>query len=354
MTIQGTVIWMAIILVSVIVHEMGHALTAIFFGQEASIELVGFGGVTNRIGGKTKLWQEFIIVLNGPLAGLTLGGVAWWLLQRMNPEQTHSLLGYAAIVTFWVNVMWTILNLLPVQPLDGGKLLSIVLESIFGLRGTKIALFISLLASAAFGIFFFSIQAYFAGAIFLLLCYESWRSWKTTLAVTEQDQNFILQQKLKEAESDMRNGQTDEALSKLERIREFAKSGLIYHLATEYAGTLLANKGDVKGAYAMLEPISDKLSPVALRLLHQLAYSQGQWKEAITIGDRAYQSLPSYEIAIVNALCHSILGHVRPAIGWLQCAIREGVPNLQEVLDKREFDVIRQDPSFQQFQKKSI
>src|SRR4051812_20886609 len=74
--ILGTSIWIGIIFVSVLVHEYGHALTAIFFGQKAQIDLVAMGGITQRHGSKLKLWQDFIIVLNGPLAGLCLGLLA--------------------------------------------------------------------------------------------------------------------------------------------------------------------------------------------------------------------------------------------------------------------------------------
>jgi stage IV sporulation protein FB len=352
-SVEGTLIWMAIIVISVLVHEFGHALTAIAFGQKAQIELVGFGGVTQRKGGKTRLWQEFIIVLNGPLAGLLLAGIAYLGWNALHASYSNSLASVILRDTIAINIFWTIINLLPVQPLDGGKLLSIILESMFGLRGAKISLFISLIVSAMFGLFFFSIQAFLAGAIFFLLSFESWRSWKSTLVITEQDQNFILQHMLKDAERAMRNGNQDEALTMLERIRDFAKSGLIYMTATEHTAAILAEKGDFKAAYAMLEPLSSKLSPQALRLLHELAYRQGEWKEAITLGDRAFQFSPNYQVAVINALCHSILGHARPAVGWLQCAIREGVPNLQEILAKREFDAIRGDPSFQQFKNRS-
>jgi len=70
--IQGTLIWMVVIIASVLVHEFGHALTALFFGQKVRVQLVAFGGMTERQGPKLKLWQEFLITLNGPLAGLMM------------------------------------------------------------------------------------------------------------------------------------------------------------------------------------------------------------------------------------------------------------------------------------------
>lgn len=350
-SILGTSIWIGIVFVSVLVHEYGHALTAVFFGQKAQIDLVAMGGVTQRHGGKLKLWQDFIVVLNGPLAGLSLGILAYITRRNFFAPDSTSMIADVLLITFYVNVFWTIINLVPVQPLDGGKLLGIILESIFGLRGVKIALFISMILSVFLGLLFFSLHNVLAGVIFMMLAFEGYRSWKQSLSVTEQDQNLILQHLLKEAERDMQHGYKEAALNKLQRIRDLAKSGIIYINASEYAAALLAEKGSLKEAYDILMPLSHKLSADSLRLLHQLAYRQGQWQEAVALGTRSYQTIPNYETALINAFCLAILGEVRPAIGWLQCAVKEGLPNLKEILHQREFDNIRNDPLFQKLER---
>ena len=116
--------------------------------------------------------------------------------------------------------------------------------------------------------------------------------------------------------------------------------------ASENAAQILAGKGEFSEAYKILEPLYTKLSPPGLKLLHQLAYRQEFLGGASQLGDRVYQNTPHYEIALMNAISHSLLGHVRPAIGWLLCTIRDGVPNVQEILSRKEFDPIRSDPSF--------
>src|SRR5271155_1717567 len=75
----GMFIWLGIIFISVLVHEFGHALAALAFGQSSHIDLIAFGGLTTRQGGKLKLWQEFVVVASGPLAGLCLCFAAYWL-----------------------------------------------------------------------------------------------------------------------------------------------------------------------------------------------------------------------------------------------------------------------------------
>ena len=42
----ASVLWMVVITVSVLVHEMGHALTGRAFGQRVKITLTAFGGLT--------------------------------------------------------------------------------------------------------------------------------------------------------------------------------------------------------------------------------------------------------------------------------------------------------------------
>jgi stage IV sporulation protein FB len=343
-------IWAAVILVSVLVHEFGHALTAIAFGQKARIELIGFGGVTQRRGGDSlKLWKEFIIVFNGPLAGLCLAGVCWLLYRKLSMLYPGTPLTYALGIAFEVNVFWTILNLLPVQPLDGGKLLSIFMESLFGLKGIKIALFISLLFAVAFGATFFVMQWYLAGAFFMLFAYESYKSWKESLELTQDDKDAALQHLIKDAESALHRGNKVEALEQFQRIREKSKGGLIYQVATENAAHLLAEQGDLKQAYDMISSLGKKVSSDGINLWHQLAYQFKQWEEAASIGDKAYKIQPNYQTAFINAAANASLGNVKPAIGWLQCSINDGLPNPQQALAGKDFDPIRNDPVFRAY-----
>jgi hypothetical protein len=53
-------------------------------------------------------------------------------------------------------------------------------------------------------------------------------------------------------------------------------------------------------------------------------------------------------------MCYSILGQVRPALGWLQRAINDGLPNIRAILTKKEFDNIRQTPQFRSFFEESL
>lgn len=331
---------------SVLVHEFGHALTAIAFNQRAEIELFGMGGLTLRHGPTLKFWQEFLIVLNGPLAGLLLFFLFYKLRGFLN-ENSNLFVLYAVNVTIFVNFFWTIVNLLPVHPLDGGQLLRIILEATMGIRGVKLAFFMSMLFSSAIAILAFTYREIFLGSLFFILTFESYRSWKSTLSVTDQDHNQEVRQLFQEAEQEMRQGSFELAYQKLQKVRDLSKAGVIYMAATEYMAHILDKLGKFNEAYSLLLPFSNKLNPDALRLLHRLAYKLGRWEEAIALGNRSYQYYPTYETALINAYCHSILGQEKPAIGWLKTAIDEGLPNVSQILKKREFDHIRDNPQFQ-------
>ena len=351
MTLHGTLVWMLVIVGSLLFHEFGHALTAIYFGQKASVQLVAFGGLTTRRGPKLKWWQEFVVILNGPLAGLLLFGIA--LLFKVSLPKAGPLLSYTLQVTMIINFFWSILNLVPVLPLDGGRLLSIGLEGLLGFRGVKLALFLSVLIGGLISFLFFIIRMVLPGAIFMLLAFESFRSWRETMKMNEKDRDEELQKLLEEGRRDFEHGRFDEAMEKLQYVTEEAGRGVLNIAATQLMAAILSEENKSK-AYELLASRKNNLDFEGLRLFHHLAYQTGHLEEAIAIGNAFYQSLPSYETALTNALCCALLEKVQPAVGWLQCALREGVPDLEEVLENQDFDKIRHHPHFQKFIKSLV
>ena len=348
-TILGTGVWAVVILVSVLIHEYGHALTALIFGQTAEINLVGLGGLTKRQGPKLARWQEFLIVFNGPLAGFMIFVVAYQLLGLVGERK--SVLSYGLEVAINVNLFWTLLNLLPVLPLDGGHLLRILLEGAFGLKGLKLAFFVSIVLAVLIALYFFLIQQILMGALFFMLAFESYRAWADVKSMAPQDADQQLQDLVKEGGEELKAGRIQDALAKFTFVRQQAPKGVLYVNATQYAARILAEQGQFKQAYDWLFPLQSRLSPDYVRLLQQLAYRIQEWEQAVKIGQQAYQQDPSIDTALINALSYAIMGEATPSVGWLRCAIQLGLPNVQEVIDKREFDSIRDSNAFQSWLK---
>jgi Zn-dependent protease len=348
-TLLGTAIWSAVILVSVVIHEYGHALTALLFGQTAEISLVGLGGLTKRQGPKLDRWKEFFIVLNGPLAGFAVYFLAYFFLESLsNPKPV---LYYALNVAVNVNLFWTLLNLLPVMPLDGGHLLRIILEGIFGVSGLKAALVISILLGGLIGVYFFIDQQLFIGALFFLLAFESYRSWEEAKNISPEDSDQDLQNMVKEGMEAFRTGRQKEALEKFSSVRGQAPKGVLYVAATQYGARVLAEQGQFKQAYDWLLPLKNRLSNDYLHLLQQLAFRVEEWEDALAVGELTYTQDPTVDTALMNALSCGIMGKAVPAVGWLRCAIQQGLPDIRNVVERREFDAVRETDPFQKWLK---
>lgn len=348
-SILGTFIWSAVILVSVLIHEYGHAVTALMFGQKVEINLVGLGGLTKRQGPKLDRWKEFIIVFNGPLAGFITFIIAYQLLGFVGEKK--SILIYILEVAININLFWTLLNLLPVLPLDGGHLLQILLEGIFGLRGLKLAFIVSIVLAGVIGLYFFLTQQILMGALFFMLAFESYRAWADVKGMTPEDTDQQLQDLIKEGMEELKTGHSQEALTKFSLVRQQAPKGVLYVTATQYASRILAEQGNIKQAYLWLYPLKNRLSADYLSLLQQLAYRMQEWEEAVKIGEQAYQQESSVNVALINALSYAIMGKAVPAVGWLRCAIQLGLPDVKKIIEKREFDAIRHSDAFQKWLK---
>jgi Zn-dependent protease/CBS domain-containing protein len=106
---------------SVLLHEVSHALTALNFKLPVrSINLHFLGGATEIDGEAETLWREFAIAVVGPLTSLVVGGVALLLAQ---PLPRGTLLHFTAVTLAIANLIVGGLNLVPGLPLDGGRVL---------------------------------------------------------------------------------------------------------------------------------------------------------------------------------------------------------------------------------------
>lgn len=109
--------WMAIVTGSVLLHELGHAAMFDHYGVEPSIRLYGGGGLT--IGLRLPPRQHILVSAAGPAMGLIIGGLVGVTVLAAPRLATNPI----AEDLLWVNLGWSLINLLPFPGVDGGAIL---------------------------------------------------------------------------------------------------------------------------------------------------------------------------------------------------------------------------------------
>lgn len=147
--LQLLVIWVACVFVSILIHELGHVLVGRLFGAEGHIVLYSFGGLAVGSTAEPYRWQRVLVTLAGPGVQLLL----WLVVDSVLKERFFTLpnvprLAEEALDFLWyINLWWAILNLLPVWPLDGGRVARELCEAVSPRNGARIALGISIIVA---------------------------------------------------------------------------------------------------------------------------------------------------------------------------------------------------------------
>ena len=146
-------IWVVVMFVSILVHELGHSFAIRYFGAAPRIVLYMMGGMAITDVGSSWMpksssrrtpQQQIMISLAGPGAGFVLAALTATVLVAMGGEfqlitsypfydaTASESMSYSATVlisfSLYFNIFWGLVNLLPVLPLDGGQVASQVLQ----------------------------------------------------------------------------------------------------------------------------------------------------------------------------------------------------------------------------------
>ncbi len=178
--IPAVLIWIGCVLVSILVHEYGHGLMAKHFRGSPSIVLYGLGGLCSSQGERTP-GQRLAVLFAGPGAGFMLcaivlavaslalgitGSEHLAVMQRLvglspNKEeflgalQKLSWSKTAQDVYFnmiWINLLWGLVNLLPIYPLDGGQATQVVLNQVDRRNGVRRSHIVSLVTAGVLAV----------------------------------------------------------------------------------------------------------------------------------------------------------------------------------------------------------
>ena len=200
--ILSVVIFMIAALISILVHELGHALTGLRYGGGfARITLTAFGGLAYNEGGILSRSHRFRMVAAGPGAGIALFALTAGLLcVAFPPADVFSLvarmlfgfrMGFTSTALpefiianpmgfdfisqmLWINFWWSLINLLPVLPLDGGRIAELFVYP----RQRVYQIGIACAAAVAF-YGYFKLQEIYMALLFAFLAWENYQTLRS-------------------------------------------------------------------------------------------------------------------------------------------------------------------------------
>ncbi len=134
--------FVAILLISILLHELGHAWGCLVQGIRVNrVVLYGGGGFCEHRR-STSSYEDELIVAMGPIVNLTL----WAVCSLIYPFIGSLEVSWALLVAAELNLWLALFNLLPLMPLDGGRLFHAVLHRILPPRtATRITGFVGLI-----------------------------------------------------------------------------------------------------------------------------------------------------------------------------------------------------------------
>ncbi|MEO8436599.1 MAG: site-2 protease family protein [Pyrinomonadaceae bacterium] len=402
--------WVLVVFISVLLHELGHALVARKFGLSPSIKLYSMGGLTSWDSAiSLPPWQNLLISLAGPAAGFLLGILVLVAGPVVLGSSPSRLLAVTYFDLIWVNIGWGIFNLMPMLPLDGGNVLLTLEEWILRRKSQLISYVISLMV--ALGITFLAIargwtwiailgvwfaftngsalsekfQAYrdrkfrplldqardaFTNSEFekaLDLSRQAQKKASTASIRSEAVQSviFILiyQRRFSEAEEELSRFLAefgaDPYLTGLFHFQREEMAEAIPHLklAFERAPTqqwgmflyqaLINDKSYVEALELCGQPVLSDVSGGLYANLANEAFASGAFRMAAQAGTIAFGKQPDQNVAYNTACALARDSEITEACKWLERAIDSGFNNKELIATDPDLSSLRSHPEFE-------
>jgi Zn-dependent protease len=138
---------------AMLAHELGHAFAARRFGAHPWIVLHGLGGVTFLGQKGFGRRQQILISLAGPAAGLVAAAAAYLAAKAFRGSLPDEIL-FFTVSFIMVSVFWSVANMLPILPLDGGQ----ILRDLLGPSRLRLACWIGMITAALAALAAFFLQ----------------------------------------------------------------------------------------------------------------------------------------------------------------------------------------------------
>ncbi len=201
------------ITVSVLVHEFGHALVARRFKLSPQVELHGWGGLCRHERARSDK-HDALIIIAGPAAGLALAGVVA-AVEAFLPASTlqgpfiRPFMYFMWVINFW----WSLVNLLPLFPLDGGQLFRLGVLKVVkpAAKADKIVHGVGAVLALAALIYAVSVSLMFVGIMSAFLLFQNAQLFMNGSAIPVRRRNSFVDGLLTQARETLEAGDPNEA-----------------------------------------------------------------------------------------------------------------------------------------------
>lgn len=285
--------WLIVIFVSILIHELGHALVIRSFGLSPQIMLYSMGGLTSWTDEKGISHAKHIAIsLAGPFAGFLFYGIVF-LSNIYLPDLFADHLGRQTYHDLQrVNLWWGVFNLLPILPLDGGNVAYSVEQWVTKKHRGVITRVISLLVAVGVGLW--ALSSDWLWVVFLMGLF-AWNNGSALFQSLQYDRDGSVRALLDRAQEAVK---TDEGAAAVQLAKEALNSAHSMEVKEEAQRILLQGLilgGDIEQA----KKEADRLQAVYghAALLRALAgFERGQLPRAISVIEYSFPTSPSPEL----------------------------------------------------------
>lgn len=202
---QQILLWIGVVFVSILIHELGHVVAFRYYGQGARVVLHSFGGLAIADEGgygdySSSYYREergpgaeIMIAFAGPLAGFLFAALIFAVIAASGHKPAIQLggpmfigfdfepyrwlnLNILIFDLLFVNITWGLMNLLPVFPLDGGQISRHLLTKFNPREGLRQSILVSIVVAVGVAVWgLVRLEDKFLLILFALLAYTNYQ-----------------------------------------------------------------------------------------------------------------------------------------------------------------------------------
>ncbi|PQJ29218.1 metalloprotease [Rubritalea profundi] len=159
---------------SLLIHEMGHALMIKHYKLPTQVVLSNFGGYATYPAGILNRKQSFLVTAAGPGSQILVAIAVFFISPYLG--LAGNMLSHFIGTFVLISVIWAIFNCLPILPLDGGQMLG----AIMGPRRKAGVHLTGIIIAALIGVVAIYIGYYIASLFMGMFAYQNYQAWQQT------------------------------------------------------------------------------------------------------------------------------------------------------------------------------